>query len=321
MFELVACRSEFVTADAAGGVRVFPLDRPSIGGVGVDVASEFASQVGNRGEDAARADLAFDLGEPDLDLIEPRRVSGREVKPDSRMLLEELADRLSFVRGEIVEDDVNLLPRRAQGYDLLQEGNELTAGMASRGFAVAPAGGGVEGGIQRERSVPVVLEAMTFGASGGERQDGIEPIQGLNGGLLIDAEHRRVLRRAQIEAEDVGGFGFELGIVAGHVALETVRFQAGFLPNAMHSVFADAQRGGQFAATPVRRPVAGFSARGGQDTGAQSRSQHTGHLAGMIGVQSLESVVPEALLPANDSGRRSLELSLDGVERRAFRQH
>src|SRR6266566_143049 len=141
---LVACRSEFVTADAAGGVRVFPLDRPSIGGVGVDVASEFASQVGNRGEDAARDDLAFDLGEPDLDLIEPRRVSGREVKPDSRMLLEELADRLSFVRGEIVEDDVNLLPRRAQGYDLLQKRDELTAGMAGSGFAVDATGGGMK---------------------------------------------------------------------------------------------------------------------------------------------------------------------------------
>ena len=112
---LVACRSEFVTAHAAGGVRVFPLDGPSIGGVGIDVASEFASQVGNRGEDAACDDLAFDLGEPDLDLVEPGRVRGREVKPDSRMLLEEIADRLSFVRGEIVEDDVNLLPRRAQG--------------------------------------------------------------------------------------------------------------------------------------------------------------------------------------------------------------
>ena len=67
----MACRSEFVTADPAGGVRVFPSDRPSIGGVGVDVASEFASQVGNRGEDATRDDLAFDLGEPDLDLVEP----------------------------------------------------------------------------------------------------------------------------------------------------------------------------------------------------------------------------------------------------------
>ena len=40
---LVACRSEFITADAAGGVGVFPLDRPSVGGVGVDVAAEFAS--------------------------------------------------------------------------------------------------------------------------------------------------------------------------------------------------------------------------------------------------------------------------------------
>jgi len=67
----VACRSEFVTADAAGGVRVFPLDRPSIGRVCVDVAAEFTSQVGNRGEDAASDDLAFDLGEPNLDLIEP----------------------------------------------------------------------------------------------------------------------------------------------------------------------------------------------------------------------------------------------------------
>ena len=63
----MACRSEFVTADAAGGVRVFPPDWPSIGRVCV----EFASQVGNRGKDAARDDLAFDLGEPDLYLVEP----------------------------------------------------------------------------------------------------------------------------------------------------------------------------------------------------------------------------------------------------------
>jgi len=44
---LVACRSEFVTTDAAGGVGVFPLDRSSVGGVGVDVAAEFVRQVGN----------------------------------------------------------------------------------------------------------------------------------------------------------------------------------------------------------------------------------------------------------------------------------
>jgi hypothetical protein len=77
-------------------------------------------------------DLAFDLGESDLDLVESGRVSGGEVKPDSRMLLEELTDPLSFVAGEIVEDDINLLPRLVQADDLLQKGDELTAGVAGR---------------------------------------------------------------------------------------------------------------------------------------------------------------------------------------------
>lgn len=63
------------------------------------------------------------------------------------MLLEELTDRLSFVRGEIVEDDVNLLPRRTQADDLLQKGDELTAGVAGRGFAVDATDGGIEGCI------------------------------------------------------------------------------------------------------------------------------------------------------------------------------
>ena len=92
------------------------------------------------------------------------------------MLLEEVTDRLSFVRGEIVQDDVNLLPRGAQGYDLLQEGDELTAGMAGSGFAVDATGGGIQRRIQGERSVPVVLKAVTFGTSWRERQDGIETI-------------------------------------------------------------------------------------------------------------------------------------------------
>jgi hypothetical protein len=109
------------------------------------------------------------------------------------MLLEELADRLSFVCGEIVEDDVNLLLRGKQRYNLLQKGDEFTAGMAGNGLAVDATSGGIKRRVQGERAVAVVLEAVTFGASGQERQDRIETIQGLNGGLLIDAEHGCVL--------------------------------------------------------------------------------------------------------------------------------
>src|ERR1700722_12905185 len=42
---LVACRSEFVTANASGRIRVLPLDRFGIGGVGLDVAADLSGQV------------------------------------------------------------------------------------------------------------------------------------------------------------------------------------------------------------------------------------------------------------------------------------
>src|SRR3984957_3697356 len=111
---LVDCRSEFVSARAASGVRVFPLDRASIGGVGVDVTTEFASQVRDRGENAAGDDLAFNLGEPDLHLVEPRGIRRGEVQLHARMLLKEVSNELGFVGREVVEDDMNLLPGRAQ---------------------------------------------------------------------------------------------------------------------------------------------------------------------------------------------------------------
>jgi len=104
------------------------------------------------------------------------------------------------------------------------------------------------------------------------------------------------------------------------VAFQAVRLQAGLLPHALHGVFADAQRRGQLAAAPGRRPVAGFFPRGRQDAGAQGRSQHFGFLAGMISVQSFDSALPEALLPAHDGGGGGPELALDPVERRAFGQ-
>ena len=44
-----------------------------------DVPHQFSPQVGDGGEDAACDDVTLDLGEPQLDLVEPGRVSRREV--------------------------------------------------------------------------------------------------------------------------------------------------------------------------------------------------------------------------------------------------
>ena len=206
------------------------------------------------------------------------------VKLHAGMSLKEVSNELCFVGREVVEDDMNLLSRRAQREHFFEEGNEVAAGVASRGFPVHPAGLGVQRGIQRKRSMPVVLESVTLGTSRRKRQNGVEPVQSLDGGFLIDAEHGGMLRRLQVQAENVGGFTFELGIVAGQITLQAMGTQARFFPDSMDLVLADSQRSCQFAATPMGGTVARFLAGGGQNPSAQSRSQQRGRLAGVIGV-------------------------------------
>ncbi len=99
---------------------------------------------------------------------------------------------------EVVEDDMNLLPRRAQRYHFCEEGNEVTAGVAGRNSSLDAPGLGVQRGIEGKRSVAVLLEAVTLRSSWRKRQRRIEPIQGLDGGFLIDAEQGGMLRKPQI---------------------------------------------------------------------------------------------------------------------------
>ena len=53
----------------------------------------------------------------------------------------------------------------------------------------------IEGGVQGQCAMPVVLKAVPLGAPGRQRQHRVLAVQRLNGRLLIDAEHRGMLRR------------------------------------------------------------------------------------------------------------------------------
>src|SRR5262249_57126677 len=59
--------------------------RPRFGSLDVlaDVPHELSAQIGGGGEDATGDDVALDPGEPQFDLVEPGRVSRREVQPDT----------------------------------------------------------------------------------------------------------------------------------------------------------------------------------------------------------------------------------------------
>ena len=54
-----------------------------------NVAQDLAPQIGDGRKDAAVDNLALELAEPTLDLIEPRRKGGREVQGHVGVLLQE----------------------------------------------------------------------------------------------------------------------------------------------------------------------------------------------------------------------------------------
>jgi hypothetical protein len=57
---------------------------------------------------------------------------------------------------------------------------------------------------------------VRLGPTGGKRQDGIQPIQGLNRALFIHTEDGGVRRRVQLESDNVRRFGFKVRIIADH---------------------------------------------------------------------------------------------------------
>ena len=115
-----------------------------------------------------------------------------------------------------------------------EKAHELLAGVSPSGLALHLAGLGVQSGVERECAVALVFEAVPFRPAGRERRHTVAAIQGLNGGLFVNAEYGGVPGRVEIEPDDVGRLALEVRVVGGHVAFQTMRLQAGFPPNAMN---------------------------------------------------------------------------------------
>ena len=146
----------------AAGIGVFPLDRLGSLVVLGDVAHELVVKVTGGGEDAAVDEVAFDLAEPEFDLVEPRGVGGGEVQVDVLMQGQELGHPLGLVSRDIVKNDVNLLARRLLRDDGPKEGHELLAGVSRSCLSNHRAGLGVESGEQGEGPFADVFEPVAL---------------------------------------------------------------------------------------------------------------------------------------------------------------
>lgn len=166
------------------------------GDEGIDVLAHLAGTgkartgQGLRGQDA----------EPDLGLIEPGGMGGDEVRVDV-LVWREPAIMLGLVGIEVVQNDMKLLPR-ILGDQAIHEVHPTPASIVT---GLDQAGGHFQRGKQRGRAV-----ALVFMIEAGERlavgqlQPALGAFQRLEMGLFVHTQHHRVLRRVQVQPDDVG---------------------------------------------------------------------------------------------------------------------
>ena len=127
-----------VSSDTTVSISVGPFERLGAFVVGFDIASDFASEVGFGSKDAASDQIALNFGEPDFDLIKPGRVSRCVMELKVGMDGEELRHGLSFVRREVVGDDVDLLALGLCGDHSSEKGHELRTWCGAGWFCPRP---------------------------------------------------------------------------------------------------------------------------------------------------------------------------------------
>src|SRR6202035_2855907 len=145
-----------------------------------------------------------------------------------------------------------------------------------------------------------ILKPMPLGSPGGERQNRVKSVECLDSALFIDTEDRRVGRRLNVQANNVGSLLFKLRVVAGHVTTRAMRLNTEMTPDTADTGLADAQLFGQSIAAPVGCPVDRTLTGGLKDTGLPLGGTRPRLATPITRIQSCQTLFLKALLPLPD---------------------
>src|SRR6266581_3967614 len=113
----------------------------------------------------------------------------------------------------------------------------------------------IQGREQRGRSVTFVIVRHGFATAFLQRQTGLRPIQRLNLAFLVNRKHDRLLRRVEIQPDNVFQLLDELRIAADLKDFHPMGFQSVRLPNPSYARRTDTQHMRHASGAPVRRIV------------------------------------------------------------------
>ena len=182
--------------------------------------------------------LPTENAKPAFDLIEPRRVSRREVEMNLRMALQP-AVILGFVGVEVIQHHVDLAVG-VGGHQLVHEIQKFPPPAAAIVSRPHLASRHIQGGKQRRRAMALVTVTEAIDRFPiRQAQESLGPFQRLNGQFLVHAQQQRILGRAQVQAHDIGRLGSKLGIGADAPTAPSLQVDLVAAQHSPHLVFAD----------------------------------------------------------------------------------
>jgi hypothetical protein len=184
-----------------------------------------------------------------------------------------------FVGGVVVQDDVNLLRERYIGNDIIEKGLEVWTLLDCGDLGVDRSCGHIQRSKQVDGAVSLVGAfdaAHDFAAAGLDVAS--LSLQRLNRWLLVNAEHQCVVRRPQVQADHVCGFGREFWIGAHTPRAHAPQLNAFLAKDAPDRVIRHIKRLGQRSTVPAGKPLR----RGKLKLLVYSLSQVAGYVGGWL---------------------------------------
>jgi len=186
--------------------------------------------------------LRRELGEEAFHEVEPRRRGRCEVQVEAWVCDEPVLDRRGLVGRVVIEHEVH---RELVGHlvvDALEKLLELDRPVSAVRRGDHSTRGDVERREETGRAGPHVVVTSTLGHTRQQCEDRLGPVQGLNLGLLINAEHHGALGRIEVEANDVAHLVDEERVLGQLEGLDPVRLESEGAPDATDRGLAHARR-------------------------------------------------------------------------------
>jgi hypothetical protein len=196
-----------------------------MGGPGVGEAMDEVPQVWGGTDTGAAQALAIQEREPDLDLIEPRAMSGQPMARNLGPLgSAPLQDGLFLMIPRVVH---NQMPATVwvAGAQRPPEVAELQIGMALITPCEAFPSADLKGGKEIDGARAEILNLLAFEQPRTQGQSRLQAFQGLTVGLLIARENPTPARGMQVEIENLGPLLLKHGIGAGQEVTPAMRFE------------------------------------------------------------------------------------------------